>query len=253
MGDLRLVGRAVSSLLLIALFAFCTDRGMAQMGQQAPAQQQPAGGTVVASPGSTVVTQPAQSGSLGGLIVAAPGSTVVAQMPAPSAGTKSATKTPTNTFSSTDKLNVVNRLLTCALDKDDNYKNRVLARAGAIDALGYVSGDKTVMDEIVKGLSDVLDREYITGGKYRNDASEFICFHVVQALGSMGWGAKASISQLQLLRGQNVILDAAIDKAVSDIKNGPQPQDPPAAPMMNPPATADAPMPKGAMPPGGGQ
>jgi hypothetical protein len=223
-------------------------------GQVQQNQQNPTTPSVVAAPGSTVVVQPAQPGTNpanGGLIVAAPGSTVVVQPTQPAQTAAKTNPTTANTFSSQDQLSVVYTLVQRAKGiappvkkgtpelpakgptaKEPTAKKLpVLVRAGAIDALGLIGGDTTVIEAIVRGLTQVLDQEYpIDKMDWDDENSEFICYHVVQALGKLGWGAKSSLAHLQLLRGQNVILDAAIDNAVNAIKTGPKPPQPPQQP-----------------------
>ncbi len=210
------------------------DTGTSKQGQQN--QASPTSGTVVAAPGSTVVVQPSQpstSANSGGLIVAAPGSTVVVQASPSSAansGQKASTTNKLNTFSSKDT-STVTALVTVATT--NTYKP--LVRAGAIDALGTIgASDQTTGDQIAKGLSDVLDMEFVKTMAYADTngigSSEFLCLHTVQAIGNLGWYGKCAIPKMQLLRGQNVILDGAIDHAVSAMQNAPAP----AAPANNP-------------------
>jgi len=195
--------------------------------------QTPTPGTVVASPGSTVVVQPppapAKDDKAGtatsttttpGLIVAAPGSTVVVANP-PAAPAAKKDPTPPNTFAAADKLNIIQDLLHTA----KNRKVPALARAGAIDALGSIGGNSDVAYHIASGLSEVLDVEF-SGTTFEKPEGKFICYYTVKALGQLGWGGKTALSKMQLLRGQDVILDAAIDHAVYAIRTGPVPAKP---------------------------
>jgi hypothetical protein len=54
--------------------------------------------------------------------------------------------------------------------------------------------------------------------EFESSNSRLICLHVVQAIDSLGWGARSVLPQIQLLRGQDAMLDAAIDKAVADMQ-----------------------------------
>ncbi|HEV3386640.1 MAG TPA: hypothetical protein VG097_17625 [Gemmata sp.] len=208
--------RVATAVFLVAL---CGASSLAQTGTQTP-------GTVVASPGSTVVVQPSQPADKDdkkattthtpGLIVAAPGSTVVVANPPPAPVAKKAA-TPPNTFSAQES-SVVQDLLKTA----KNTKLTTLARTGAIDALGSIGGDATIAYDIAKGLGEVLDQEFITNMTFSTNG-EFICYHTVKALGQLGWGGKATLSKLQQLRGQSVILDTAIDYSVNAIKTGAKP------------------------------
>jgi hypothetical protein len=168
--------------------------------------------------GTTPTTTP-------GLIVAAPGSTVVVSNPPPAPAAKK-DATPPNTFTAEDKLSIVHELVERAKDQSLT----ALARVGAIDALGSIGGDATVAYDIARGLGQVIDKEFdVAGAAFNKTNSEFICYHTVKALGLLGWGAKPTLSKLQLLRGQNVILDSAIDHAVNAIRTGPVPAKPQAA------------------------
>jgi hypothetical protein len=253
MRKFRFVGGIVQSALLLSLFAVCTSKCVAQsmtpnttpgtspsnttpgttpstQGQtNQPAQAN--AGTVVAAPGATVVVQPpppaststANPSNNNGLIVAGPGSTVVVQPPSPTAAAAKPNTTQSHSFSTTDT-SVVKQLV----DSAKHGKN-VLVCAGCIDALGNVGGDTSQINLVVTGLTEVLKQEF-NGDRYTDrlgaDSSEFLCFHAVQALGKLGWGAKGAIPQMQLLLGQNVILDGAIATAVTAIQSGPVPQPP---------------------------
>jgi len=123
-------------------------------------------------------------------------------------------------------------------------------RAGAIDALGILGGgvDDATGQSIVKELEKVLKTEFISadpadtaapalpaGAKatppiasqkkealtYRNQNSESLCFHVVQAAAKVGWGARRILPEMQLLRGTNTILDSEIDRALSAMQTSP--------------------------------
>jgi hypothetical protein len=113
--------------------------------------------------------------------------------------------------------------------------NNVLMRAGAIDALGTLGAgaDQATISAIVTQLDGVFSDEFIapTGGKppmqFKDvPTSQFLCFRVVQALSNLGWGARGEIPKMQLLRGQNGILDTAIDQAISAMQNSPPPPSP---------------------------
>ena len=232
MRNLRLACLAWFSPLLIPLFAIGTNNCLAQMapgqgaGQQNQAQTGPP--VIVAAPGATVAAPaPAGAASSPGLIVAAKGSTVVVQSPA-APSTKPSTPKPNN-FSTPADTSTITTLGYYAANKDANGNSvtkpyPVLARAGAIDALGSIGGiDQTTIDAIVKGLSSVLDMEFINNNLSYKDASgpgssEFLCYHVVLAIGNLGWGGRAAIPQIMLLRGQNVLLDAAIDHTISAVQ-----------------------------------
>jgi hypothetical protein len=171
----------------------------------------------------------------GGLIVAAPGSTVVVQQVQPSANpsAKTATNKPNSFSQSKADSSTITTLVQYATNKDKDQKPTkpyaVLARAGAIDSLGLIGGeDQVTIDAIVKGLVAVLEMEFITKGEYTDTSgtSEFLCFHAVQAIGNLGWGGRAAIPQIQLLKGQNVILDGAIDHAISAMQTAPPPKAP---------------------------
>jgi hypothetical protein len=206
---------------------------------------QPAG-PIVAGPGSTVVA-PASNAGNSGLIVAAPGSTVVVQQAQPATkAAKADTGGKTNSFSSSKgDAATINSLGSYA--KDTSAVN-FLGRAGAIDALGILGAgsDDATANEIAKHLGDVLKNEFISPPpvaegvpappplKYRNFNSELLCFHVVQAAGSIGWGARSILPQMQLLRGNNPILDTAIDRAVTAMQNSPAPQSKDASAGGNP-------------------
>jgi hypothetical protein len=208
------------------------DTTAGQQGQQPSTQS---ASTIVASPGSTVVAPVPASGS-NGLIVAAPGSTVVVQQQAQSASQSQKTSSAgkTNSFSSTKGDQATIDYLG-AYAKDPSVSN--LKRAGAIDALGILGAgaDDATANAIAIHLGDVLKNEYISPPptalkpspkplKYRDDNSEFLCFHVVQAAGNIGWGARSILPKMQLLRGENPILDTAIDRAVTAMQNSPAPQ-----------------------------
>ncbi len=239
MRNLRQASLMILCGSLVSLLPYCTDGSDAQ--DKAPASKKPAAekkaeteapakpkqkaeqqatGPIVAAPGATVVA-PAADGASSGLIVAAPGSTVVVQQvpPAPP-GKKSGGGSKPKTFSSSTDASIITTLVNYATKK--SYKS--LPRAGAIDALGNIGGaDQSTTESIARGLVAVLDMEF-QNGTFTNVSSEFLCFHAVQAIGKLGWGARAAIPHLQLLRGQNVILDSAIDNAISAMQNAPPPQ-----------------------------
>jgi hypothetical protein len=183
---------------------------------------------VIAAPGSIVVTPPAGAASASGLIVAAPGATVVVQqLPAAAATpTKPTSLAKPNSFSK-DDVNTVNRLVTLATqtkkDRPCDPEYSVQVRAGAIDALGAFGGtDDGILQIILAGLKAVLKMEFLDHNMVFRDAtgaSEFLCYHVVQALEKLGWGARGAIPELQMLRGNDVILDAAIDRALGAIQS----------------------------------
>jgi len=184
-------------------------------------------GPIVAGPGSTVVA-PVPNAANSGLIVAAPGSTVVVQQVQPAnQAQKSKSDSKTNSLASKNDQSTIDRLGAYANCKTTtNY----FGRAGAIDALGLLGSgaDQDTITAIAKHLNDVLAMEFTIGANGAltptTDFSEFICFHVVQAVGNLGWGARCALPQLQMLRGRNPILDAAIDHAVTAMQNSPAPQ-----------------------------
>jgi hypothetical protein len=240
MKKMRPLGLAAFMAPVVWLNFACTMSCFAQGGQPADKagqkggqgdpqgqQGQPSqpGGPIVAGPGSTVVVpaQPNASANNSGLIVAAPGSTVVVQQAqSASPSTKAPTTNKPNTFLLKTDSSTVSTLVKYATNKDSDVR----VRAGAINALGTIGGgDQDTIDQIVKGLTAVLDMEFITNGKYTDGkgagSSEFLCFQAVSAIGNLGWGGRTAIPQIQLLRGQNVILDGAIDHAISAMQNGP--------------------------------
>jgi hypothetical protein len=76
------------------------------------------------------------------------------------------------------------------------------------------------MATIVSGLQDVLTQQ----AKVDGGDSDFILFHVVQALGQLGWSARKTIADLQTIRGRDPLLDKAIDAAITTMQNAPAPQ-----------------------------
>lgn len=213
-----------------------------QQGQTQQNQTTPASPPIVAGQGATVVVPgPSSTSGSNGLIVAAPGSTVVVQQAPPAAQAKTPTASKPNQFSSKSDANIITMLSKYAANKDQNDVDQnygVLVRAGAIDALGNIGGtDQTTNNLIVDGLTAVLDREFINNNmkfKNTNGSSQFLCFHAVQALGNLGWGGRAGIFKMQLLRGQDAILDSAIDNAISAMQSAAPPQTTMPNPMNQP-------------------
>jgi hypothetical protein len=158
-----------------------------------------------------------------------------------------ATEQKPNSFDVKSDSSTIDQLVRVATNKDENLGNanyKTLARAGAIDALGQIGGvDQKTTDRIAKGLQQVLEMEYTTSFKYADGtagggASEFLCFHAVQAIGSLGWDGRGAIPTMQLLRGQNRILDAAIDHAIDSMQNPmPTSTSPMTTPMTTTPMT----------------
>jgi hypothetical protein len=140
-----------------------------------------------------------------------------------------------NTFTSKDAADVVKRLVYVATDQQLNgskvgdRKRPVLVRVGAIDSLGQIGGDQTVSKDIVDGLRQVLTMEFDDDKGFLDPSgtgsSEFVCLHVVQAVGNLGWSARAALPQIQIMRGRNPILDTAITDAVTAMQTSqPPPQ-----------------------------
>ena len=233
--DLRVAGKTLFVALLLLPSAVYTNRCFAQGTTTSPSGQQnsqnPQGQQqnqttqtapyIVAAPGATVSTPAPSSSGNPGLVVAAPGSTVVVQSAA-AQSQKSTTTNKPNSFSLKTDSSTVSYLGQYAVDSC----RRVQARGGAIDALGQIGGaDQATDDQIACILAEVLNMEFIAGNKFKDaNTSEFLCFHAVVAAENLGWGGRAVIPQLQLLRGQSVLLDAAIDHAVSAMQNAQQQQ-----------------------------
>jgi hypothetical protein len=174
------------------------------------------------------VVAPAPNPGNSGLIVAAPGSTVVVQQAqAASQPAKPSTTSKTNFFASKNDAATIIRLGNVAANRDSTNS---LGRAGAIDALGLLGAgaDEATLNAITERLRAVINVEFLESKKgkytYGSDYSEFLCFHVVQAAGNLGWGARSILPDMQLLRGNNPILDTAIDRAVSAMQTSPAPQ-----------------------------